>query len=66
MLICLFLNGSWSDYRVLSGEHERTAVQELQLTYLNTLFMQEVCSHKSFIDCDISRRRKTEFIMCYR
>jgi hypothetical protein len=34
---------------VLSDERERTAVQELQLAYLNTLFMQRVCSLRTVL-----------------
>jgi len=39
MPIYLCLNGNWSDYGVLCDDGERTAVQELLLAYLNTLYM---------------------------
>jgi hypothetical protein len=53
MLICLCLNGNWSDCRVLSDERERTTVQELQLACLNTLHAGGVFPQNSFIDCGI-------------
>jgi hypothetical protein len=49
MLICVCLNGNWSDRRVLCDEHERTPVQELQLAYLNARFMQGVCSLRTVL-----------------
>ena len=38
-----------SNCRVLSDERGRTAAKELQLAYLNTLFMQGACSLRTVL-----------------